>query len=117
MGYKKNQSFIKKVTVTEKYLSPVIIFSLIMAIIIFRDEERSGRFKKLFIDKIFLTSLMCIGLFSTYNLMQNGDDKEIIRRKRATREAVLGFIIAIMAYLDLRSAPFWIIFVVSYYYE
>jgi hypothetical protein len=45
------------------------------------------------------------------------DDDETNRRKRATREAILGLIIAILAYLDLKAAPFFIIWIVSYYLD
>ena len=45
------------------------------------------------------------------------DDPETDRRKRATREAILGLIIAILAYLDLKLAHFFIIWIVSYYLD
>jgi uncharacterized membrane protein len=69
----------------------------------------------LFSDKTFLLSFIGIIIFSIYNLNQSSEDEETVRRKNATREAILGFIIAIMAYLDLKAAPFWIIWFVSYY--
>jgi Na+/H+-dicarboxylate symporter len=116
-GYEKIRSTEKDVKVSPMFMSPFIIFSIVMAIIIFRDEEKIGLVKKLLTNKMFFISLMAIIGFSVYNLKQTGGGKEMYRRKRATREAVLGFIIAIMAYLDLKAAPFWVIFVVSYYYE
>jgi hypothetical protein len=111
------QTIKKSLMGTQPYSLPLVLFSTTMAIIIFRDEEKVSLVKKLLYDRMFFVSLMLIGIFSGYNLMLHGSGKEMIRRKRATREAILGFIIAIMAYLDLKAAPFWVIFVVSYYYE
>ena len=56
-------------------------------------------------------------IFSVYQLKQTGEDSETDRRKRATREAILGLIVAILAYLDLKAAPFFIIWIVSYYLD
>jgi len=39
--------------------------------------------------------------------------KEII----ATKKAFIAFVIALFASLDLTIAPFWIIWVISYYFE
>jgi hypothetical protein len=116
-GYEKIRPTEKDVKVSSLFASPFVIFSVIMAIIIFRDEEKIGLIKKLLTNKMFFFSLIAIIAFSVYNLEETGGGKELYRRKRATREAVLGFIIALMAYLDLKTAPFWVIFVVSYYYE
>ena len=68
-------------------------------------------------NKVFMFTLVIIITFSTWQLNKPEDDEETERRKRATREAILGLIIAVLAYLDLKAAPFFIIWIVSYYLD
>ena len=68
-------------------------------------------------NKQFMITLLGIITFSVWQLNSKEDDNETDRRKRATREAILGLIIAILAYLDLKLAPFFIIWIVSYYLD
>ncbi len=97
--------------------SAVGAFCLITAIIIFRDEEKKSRFIKLLTSIPFLISVIVIIIFSIVMLNDPGSDGETERRKRATKQAFLGMLIAIMAYLDLKAAPFWIIWLASYYLD
>ena len=88
------------------------------AVIVFRDEERKNLLIGLLKNKQFMITLLGIITFSTWQLnAKDDDDPETDRRKRATREAILGLIIAILAYLDLKAAPFFIIWIVSYYLD
>jgi hypothetical protein len=64
-----------------------------------------------------MITLLGIIAFSTWQLNSKDDDEETDRRKRATREAILGLTIALLAYLDLKAAPFFIIWIVSYYLD
>jgi hypothetical protein len=96
---------------------PLVTFVGITGLIVFRDEERKSLLIKLITNKLFLVSLTGIIVFCVYQLNQVDDDDETNRRKRATREAILGLIIAILAYLDLKAAPFFIIWIVSYYLD
>ena len=50
-------------------------------------------------------------------MRQESKDEETLRRKRATREGILGMVVAVLAYLDLKAAPFFIIWIVSYYMD
>ena len=92
-----------------------LFFIIITIVIIFRNEELKKLIIILFSDKTFFLSFIGIIIFSIYNLNQSSEDEETVRIKNATREAILGFIIAIMAYLDLTAASFWIIWFASYY--
>ena len=83
----------------------------------FSDEEKSRLLKQLLTNRVFLMTMIGIIIFSVYQLSQQNDDSETDRRKRATREAILGVTIAILAYLDLKAAPFFIIWIVSYYLD
>ena len=92
-----------------------LFFIIITIVIIFRNEELKKLIIILFSDKTFFLSFIGIIIFSIYNLNQSSEDEETVRIKNATSEAILGFIIAIMAYLDLTAASFWIIWFASYY--
>jgi len=97
---------------------PLIGFIVVTAFMIMKDKERFGKFFTLLKNKQFMITLLGIITFSVWQLNANDDDNpETDRRKRATREAILGLIIAILAYLDLKLAPFFIIWIVSYYLD
>ena len=97
---------------------PLVGFIAMTAVIIFRDEEKRKLLVSLTSNKQFVITLLGIITFSTWQLnAKDEDNPETDRRKRATREAILGLIIAILAYLDLKAAPFFIIWIVSYYLD
>jgi len=96
---------------------PLSAFLAVTGVIVFRSEERKKLLIKLLTNKVFMVTLVVIIAFSTWQLNSKDDDEETERRKRATREAILGLIIAVLAYLDLKAAPFFIIWIVSYYLD
>ena len=96
---------------------PLIGFVIVTAFMIIKDKERFGKFFTLLKNKQFMITLLGIIAFSTWQLNSKDDDEETDRRKRATREAILGLTIALLAYLDLKAAPFFIIWIVSYYLD
>ena len=97
---------------------PLLGFVAMTAVIVFRDETKKKLLIGLLKNKQFMITLLGIIAFSTWQLnAKDEDDPETDRRKRATREAILGLIIAVLAYLDLKAAPFFIIWIVSYYLD
>ena len=98
-----------------QFIIAMLAFTLIMSVYIFFKKRKRGKFLDLFENKIFLFLLATICIFSFITLNKKGEDKETLRRKRATKNGLLGFLIALMSYLDLRAAQFWIIWVISYY--
>ena len=97
---------------------PLLGFVAMTAVIVFRDETKKKLLIGLLKNKQFMITLLGIITFSTWQLnAKDDDDTETDRRKRATREAILGLIIALLAYLDLKAAPFFIIWIVSYYLD
>jgi len=96
---------------------PLSAFLAVTGVIVFRSEERKKLLITLLTNKVFMVTLALIIAFSTWQLNSKDDDEETDRRKRATREAILGLIIAVLAYLDLKAAPFFIIWIVSYYLD
>ena len=119
-------TILEKKTIKEKVIDmskreipivAIIGFIGITGLVIFMNEEKSKLLKKLITDKLFLTSLTIIIGISIHQLWKSGEDSEVLRRKKATKEAILGLIIAILAYLDLKAAPFFIIWIISYYLD
>lgn len=120
-GYKgplSNKHIDQNASTNPNVVLPLVGFVAMTAIIIFRDEEKRTLLMSLLRNKQFMITLLGIIAFSTWQLNAKDDDNpETDRRKRATREAILGLIIAILAYLDLKAAPFFIIWIVSYYLD
>ena len=107
----------RNVTTQREVWLPATMYICITGVIVFRSEERVKLLIKLLTNKVFMFTLVIIIAFSTWQLNAHEDDEETERRKRATREAILGVLIAILAYLDLKAAPFFIIWIVSYYLD
>ena len=120
-GYKgplSNKHIDQNASTNPNVVLPLVGFVAMTAIIIFRDEEKRTLLMSLLRNKQFMITLLGIIAFSTWQLnAKDEDNPETDRRKRATREAILGLIIAILAYLDLKAAPFFIIWIVSYYLD
>lgn len=83
-------------------------------------KEKRQRFRSL-LTKKFLVEIFFIITWSIvvfYNdLNENNPEKkgEAHRRIIATRDAMMAFIIAILAYLEWTTAPFWIVWLISYF--
>lgn len=120
-GYKgplSNKHIDQNASTNPNVVLPLVGFVAMTAVIIFRDEEKRTLLISLLRNKQFMITLLGIIAFSTWQLnAKDEDNPETDRRKRATREAILGLIIAILAYLDLKAAPFFIIWIVSYYLD
>ena len=111
----------KKTEKTIHYSHPftisMIVFSSITGLILLYNEEKRSKLIKLARSKSFLATLIMIVTFSIWTLNMNGDSEEVEKIKRATKQGLLGLVIAILAYLDLKAAPFFIIWIVSYYLD
>jgi len=120
-GYKgplSNKHIDQNASTNPNVVLPLVGFVAMTAVIIFRDEEKRTLLMSLLRNKQFMITLLGIIAFSIWQLnAKDEDNPETDRRKRATREAILGLIIAILAYLDLKAAPFFIIWIVSYYLD
>ena len=99
------------------HISEFVIISIIFLVItvVLVLKRRYGLLIKLANNKLFITGIIMIMVFSTYTLNLDNKHEEIEKLQHATKQALLGLIIAIMAYLDLKIAPFWAIFLASYY--
>ena len=89
--------------------------AVVASFIVYNDKEKRRKFVNLFTNKFFLASLASALGFAYYILKLDSDDEETDRLKKSIKTAIVGFIIAMMAFLDLKIAPFWILFVTSYF--
>ena len=94
------------------------IFVAITTMILAFDPEKRKLVMKLARNYRFLGMFVAILGFSGYTLFyMNGDDEESDRVRDATKSGLIAFIIALLAYLDLKAAPFFIVWLTSYYLQ
>ena len=101
-----------------EFVISMSIFVAITAFILAYDPEKRKLVKKLLTNYRFLTMFVAILGFSGYTLFyMKGDDEEAERIRDATKSGLIAFIIALLAYLDLKAAPFFIVWLTSYYLQ
>ena len=93
------------------------MFSIITILRIVSDKETFKMLKELVSSKFFLISMIMVIGFSVYSLSLNNDenDEKLENLQLAVKHAILALLIAILAKIDLAIAPFWLIFMASYY--
>lgn len=99
--------------------APFVIITLL--VVIFRKEHYESAYK-IFTNKFFLFNVAVIILFSSVVLLQPDDDDDQTdtnkqRLEMAVKHGLIAAMIAIFAALDLKLAPFWLIFLTSYYLD
>ena len=85
---------------------------------IFTDSRRTKKIKEMIHDRRFVINLIPIILFSILILKfypKNYKDYEKITH--ATKQAIIALIIAVCAAVDLRLAPFYFVWITSYYFD
>ena len=99
------------------FTGSIIIYFIATMMIIYKNKEKRDIFLKLATDKNFLLGLGFVVAFIIYTLNLADDDEETERVKKATRAGFIALLIAIMAALDLKLAPFWLVWLTSYYLD
>lgn len=99
--------------------APFVIITLL--VVIFRKEHYESAYK-IFTNKFFLFNIAIIILFSSVVLLQPDDEDDQTstnqqRLEMAVKHGLIAAMIAIFAALDLKLAPFWLIFLTSYYLD
>jgi len=92
------------------YISFLLLTVGTVALIIIR-EKKTQLVINMYNDKLFLLNLVGIAVFSMYNYTKGATNQ------KATLDAILGFIVAVFSHLDLKSSIFWVIWLVSYYFN
>lgn len=101
-----------------EFVISMSVFVAITTMILAFDPEKRKLVKKLITNYRFLTMFVAILGFSGYTLFyMGGDDEESERIRDATKSGLIAFIIALLAYLDLKAAPFFIVWLTSYYLQ
>ena len=101
-----------------EFVISMSVFVAITGMILAFDPEKRKLVKSLVTNYRFLTMFIAILGFSGYTLFyMNGDDEESDRIRDATKSGLIAFIIALLAYLDLKAAPFFIVWLTSYYLQ
>ena len=93
------------------------IFILITILIIVFHKEKYTLLKKMINNTFFKVGLFVIFCFSFYTLRLDNQVEENHKLQKSVKQGLLGLIIAFMSYLDLLIAPFWAIFLTSYYLD
>jgi len=91
------------------------VFTLITGLKILFDKKKLNRAKELFSKKSLLMNMVIIAIFSFYALNLKEKDEKVENLQLSIKHGLLGLIIAILANIDLVVAPFWLIFLASYY--
>ena len=101
-----------------EFVISMSIFVAITGLILAFDPEKKKLLKKILTNYRFLGMFLTIIGFCTYTLFyMKGDDEETDRVRDATKSGLIAFIIALLAYLDLKAAPFFIVWLTSYYLQ
>lgn len=98
------------------FIISAAVYSVITLAIVYRNQEKRRIFMNLITNKSFLMGMIVTICFIVYSLsLGNEDENE--RIKTATKHATIALLIAIMAALDLEIAPFWLVWLTSYYLD
>ena len=101
-----------------EFVISMSIFVAVTGLILAFDPEKKKLVKKLITNYRFLGMFLAIIGFCVYTLFyMKGDDEESDRVRDATKSGLIAFIIALLAYLDLKAAPFFIVWLTSYYLQ
>jgi len=101
-----------------EFVISMSLFVAITGLILAFDPEKKKLLKKLLTNYRFLGMFFTIIGFCAYTLFyMKGDDEESDRVRDATKSGLIAFIIALLAYLDLKAAPFFIVWLTSYYLQ
>jgi len=84
-------------------------------LLIIKDKDKTKGLLDLVRKPLFTINMLIVVVFSYYMLNSPEDTEESKRKKEAIKQALLGLLIALMAHLEMKIAPFWLIFCASYF--
>ena len=97
-----------------EFLFSIIFFCIIITFSLIKQKKKVERLFELINNKHLWISIFLIIVWCVYWLFIS-KNKNVIRYKNATKQAILGIIIAIFAYLDLIIAPFWFVWITAFF--
>lgn len=100
----------------KQFTTTIIIYTCVLSFAILLNPKVRSKLFTLVTDKVFLINLSIIIPFVLYTLFQDIDDDELREKQRhATIQALIGFIIAVFGSIDVVGAPFFLIWITSYF--
>ena len=103
---------------SKEFIIGLSFFTLLSLVTIFNKKETTYKLYNLLSNHNFLISLVISILLLVYiTKIPIKDKKNKNKIKKVTNSAIIAFIIALLAYLDLTIAPFWVIWIASYYLD
>jgi len=100
---------------TQNEIIYMVIFAIITSTIVLLKKDMRKKVTALASNTSFLLGCVPVIGLSWWSLSLPNNSKEALRLKSATKQAIIGLLIAIFAHLDLKVAPFYLIWFVSYY--
>ncbi len=91
------------------------IFTVITLGFIIIKKERRDKVISYMKNPILMIHFVVILVFSIMTLSLDANNNEIKRRQESVKHALAALIIAIMASLDMKLGPFWLVFITSYW--
>ena len=109
--------------ITNNYMVILFIFFTILSFLkILYSDHVLNKFFKMIYRRDWLLSFGIIILWVIFIIGFNGqtpyfniNEKDIDRFKISTQKAILAFIIAVFAYLEITIPTFWLVFLIAYY--
>ena len=90
-------------------------FILVISMIFYNSKEKRSKLMELLQNRFFVVSVLFAMSFSIYTLYFVPKDDDSEKVKKATKQAILGFLIGMFHHLDFNVGPFWFIWLASYY--
>ena len=94
----------------------LILFCGIILSIFYLDNNKLVNFINLINDKLFFLGISFI-FYLSYQINKLPNNKLNLRYKKAMKDALIALFISLFAKIDLIIAPFWFIFLTSYYLD
>ena len=92
-------------------------FILATSTIFYHSNEKRKKLMELLKNKFFVLSVLFAMSFSINTLYFIPKDDDYGKIKKATKQAIIGFLIGMFHHLDFNVGPLWFIWLVSYYLD
>ena len=88
-----------------------LLFTIITLLLIYLSKRSQKKAAKLLGNKFFIGGLVGIIIWSYVTLNLPGKALESMKIKKATKAAIIAFLITILSELKLTIAPFWLVWI------
>ena len=90
---------------------------LLISIYIEYTPEMTTTLKNDFTNPNFVFGIFLVAIFSTYVLSRKYEDKEREKILETLKKSLLALVIAYLAHFDLIFTPFWLIFILAFFFH